>query len=97
MLEYIADFETLYGEGKANTYGGHAYDALSMVRMALEEMEDGLTLPEARTHIRDYIQSITGFVGTAGIFNMSPENHHGLTDDALVMVQVVDGQWTWLE
>ena len=97
LLEYIADFEALYGEGKANTYGGHAWDALSMVIEALDNMEDGLTLSEARTHIRDYIQNITNFVGTGGIFNMSPDNHHGLTDDALVMIQVVDGKWTWLK
>jgi len=97
LLDYIADFEALPSEVKANTYGGHAWDALSMVVMALEEMEDGVTLSEARTHIRDYIQNITNFVGTGGIFNMSPEDHHGLTDDALVMVQVVDGQFTWLK
>jgi branched-chain amino acid transport system substrate-binding protein len=97
LLKYIADFEALYGQGKANTYGGHAYDALSMVIMALREMDDGLTISEARTSIRDYIQNITDFVGTGGIFNMSPENHHGLTDEAMVMVQVVDGKWTWLK
>jgi len=97
LLDYIADFEALPSDVKANTYGGHAWDALSMVVMALEEMEDGVTLSEARTHIRDYIQNITGFVGTGGIFNMTPEDHHGLTDDALVMVQVVDKQFTWLK
>ena len=97
LLDYIADFEALPSEVKANTFGGHAWDALSMVIMALEEMEDGLTLSEARTHIRDYIQNITGFVGTGGIFNMSPEDHHGLTDAALVMVHVVNGQFTWLK
>jgi branched-chain amino acid transport system substrate-binding protein len=97
LIDYITDFEALYGAGKANTYGGHAWDALSMVVMALENMEDGLTIKEARTFIRDYIQNITGFVGTGGIFNMSPDNHHGLTDDALVMVQVVNGKWTWLQ
>ena len=97
LLDYIADFEALYGQGKANTYGGHAYDALSLVIMALGEMENGLTISEARTDIRDYIQNITGCVGTGGTFNMSPENHHGLTDDAMVMVQVVDGEWTWLK
>lgn len=97
LLNYIADFEALPSDVKANTFGGHAWDALSMVIMALEEMENGLTLSEARTHIRDFIQNITGFVGTGGTFNMSLEYHHGLTDDALVMVQIVDGQFTWLK
>ena len=97
LLDYIADFEALYGVGKANTYGGHAFDALNMVIDALETMEDGVTLSEARTHIRDYIQNITSWVGTGGIYNMSPENHHGLTDDSLVMIQWIDGKWTWLK
>jgi len=97
LLNHIADFEALYGEGKANTFGGHAADALNMVIDALDAMEDGLTISEARTHIRDYIQNITEWVGTGGIYNMSPDNHHGLTDDSLIMIQVVDGQWTWIK
>jgi branched-chain amino acid transport system substrate-binding protein len=97
LLNHIADFEALYGEGKANTFGGHAADALNMVIDALDTMENGLTISEARTHIRDNIQNITGWVGTGGIYNMSPDNHHGLTDASLIMIQVVDGKWTWLK
>lgn len=73
LEKYKADFEAKYGIGKANTFGGHAYDALSIVVKALGNMSEGLSTAEARAFIRDYIENdIKGFVGTGGVFNMSP-------------------------
>jgi len=115
LVEYRDDFNAKYGNGKANTFGGHAYDALSMVVKALENAVDekpetinasGDTLKTVRAEIRDYIEgninsirfpSTGGFPGTGGVFNMSADNHNGLTKDALVMVQIVDKKWTWLQ
>ena len=91
LIQYRQDFETKYGAGTANTFGGHAYDALSMVVMALREVG-----PD-KTAMRDYIQTITNFVGISGIFNMSAENHQGLTKEAFVLIEIKNGQWTWLQ
>jgi branched-chain amino acid transport system substrate-binding protein len=101
LEKYKADFEAKYGIGKANTFGGHAYDALSLVVKALGNMSEGLSTAEARAFIRDYIENdIKDFVGTGGIFNMSPQDHNGLPRDAkqgMILVQIVDGKWTLLE
>ena len=46
-----------------------------------------------RAAIRDAIEKTKGYVGINGTFNMSPEDHNGLSVDSLVMVRVKDGGW----
>jgi len=97
LTKYRDDYEALYGEGTVNTFGGHAYDALSMVIMALEQMPEGLDTAEARAFIRDHIEQIENFAGTGGVFTMSPTDHLGMQPGSLAMIQIVDGEWTWLQ
>ncbi len=97
LTQYRDDYETLYGEGSINTFGGHAYDALSMVVMALEELDDDMDLATAREKIRDEIEGITNFAGTGGVFTMSPTDHLGMAPGSLTMIKVEDGDWAKLE
>ena len=112
LVKYRDDFNAKYGNGKANTFGGHAYDALSIVVKALEKAvqespktinSNDDTLKAVRAKIRDYIEnsinstgfsSTGGFPGTGGVFNMSADNHNGLSMDCLVIVKIVDKKWT---
>jgi branched-chain amino acid transport system substrate-binding protein len=96
LTQYKADFEA-FGEGTASTFGGHAWDALNFVVIALEEMEEGLDIAEARAFIRDEIEQIEGFVGISGVFTMSPADHLGMMPGSLAMIEIVDGEWTWLQ
>ncbi|MFA4836142.1 MAG: ABC transporter substrate-binding protein, partial [Dehalococcoidia bacterium] len=92
LVKYKADFESKYGSGTANTFGGHAYDALMMVTAALKAKGDD------KAGIRDYIENnITNWPGTGGVFNMSPQDHNGLAKGSFVMIKIVDGKWTWLK
>jgi branched-chain amino acid transport system substrate-binding protein len=95
LEKYKADFEAEYGAGKANTFGGHAYDALMMVVDALKAVG-----PD-KAKIRDYIENdIVNWPGTGGVYNMSPLDHNGLPRDpkeAMILVQIKDGNWTWLQ
>jgi branched-chain amino acid transport system substrate-binding protein len=97
LTQYRDDYEALYGEGTINTFGGHAWDALQMVIMALEEMDEGLTITEARAAIRDGIEQITDFAAISGVFTMSPTNHLGMEPGSLALIEIVDGEWTWLK
>jgi len=97
LTQYRDDYEALYGEGTINTFGGHAWDALQMVVMALEEMDEGLTITEARAAIRDGIEQITDFAAISGVFTMSPTNHLGMEPGSLALIEIVDGEWTWLK
>lgn len=97
LMEYIDEYEALYGNGTINTFGGHAWDALNMVVLALEELDNDITLSEARAAVRDGLEGITDFVGISGVFTMSPTNHLGMAPGSLVMYEIVDGEWTWLK
>jgi branched-chain amino acid transport system substrate-binding protein len=71
----------------ANTFGGHAFDGLTMLADALRHVG-----PD-RAKIRDYLEHLRGFVGTGGVFNMSPDNHNGLTTSDMVLVVIKNGNW----
>ena len=86
LEEYATKYRAEYGKS-ADTFGGHAWDAIQIAAQALR------TAGEDRPALRDAIEQTTGFVGTGGVFGFSPEDHNGLTKDAFVMVEVVDGKW----
>ena len=92
LLKYKTDFEAEYSGKTADTFGGHAYDALSIVVEALEKVG-----PD-KAKIRDYIENkITDWPGTGGIFSMSADDHNGLTEGCFIMVEVKNGVWSWLK
>ena len=101
LTQYRDDYEAIYGNGTINTFGGHAWDALQMVVMALEDLdiedpyESADSLADARAEVRDSIEEITNFIGISGIFDMSADNHLGMRAGSLAMIEIVDGKWTW--
>ncbi len=86
LLKYKKDYESKYKE-PVSTFGGHAYDALHLVVEALKAVGDD------RAKIRDYLEARKGFVGTAGVFNFSPEDHCGLDKSDFVMYVVEGGKF----
>ena len=91
LADYKNNYEELYKED-VSTFGGHAYDALMLVVEGIKKA--GST---DRAKVRDAIESIKGFVGTAGIFNFTPEDHTGLSLDAFEMLTVKDGKFSLIE
>jgi branched-chain amino acid transport system substrate-binding protein len=88
LAAYKKDYETMYKED-VSTFGGHAYDALMIVVEGLKKA--GKT---DRESVRDAIEKLTGFVGTAGVFNYSATDHTGLDLNAFEMLTVKDGKFT---
>ncbi len=86
LMEYAQQFEEKYGR-PADTFGGHAWDAVMLVVNALR---DGAT---DRAAIRDHVEETENFQGIGGTFNFSADSHYGLSPDAFVMVEIVDGDW----
>ncbi len=86
LLQYKTEYESKYKE-PVSTFGGHAYDALTLVVEALRAVGDD------RAKLRDYIENRRGFVGTAGVFNFSPEDHCGLDKSDFVMYTVKGGKF----
>ncbi len=91
LEQYATDFNEAYGES-ADTFGGHAYDAFHITVEAIKRAES-----TDRGAVRDEIEATEGFVGTAGIFTYSPEDHNGLTKEAFVWVEITDGKWSLAE
>ncbi|MGC9317946.1 MAG: ABC transporter substrate-binding protein [Armatimonadota bacterium] len=89
LLEYAENYEEKFGK-PADTFGGHAWDAIMLVKNAIEEKG---AEPAA---IREGIEGTEGFVGIGGVFNYGPDSHYGLSPDAFVMVKIQDGDWTLL-
>ncbi len=86
VTSFIADYEEEYGKAPS-TFAGHAYDGFMIAVNAIDEVG---TDPNA---LRDEIESVTDWPGVSGVFTMTPEDHSGLTKDALMIVTVQQGQW----
>jgi branched-chain amino acid transport system substrate-binding protein len=86
LLDYKQDFQDEY-DRTADTFGGHAWDAIQLAFIAIEKGGSD------KAKIRDELEKIQDFKGTGGVFNLSPEDHIGLGSDAMMMVQIKNGEW----
>jgi branched-chain amino acid transport system substrate-binding protein len=83
---YRKAYESRYGED-VSTFGGHAWDAFGILVKAIEQAG-----PD-RDKVRAAVESMKGFVGTAGIFNFSPTDHTGLDIGAFELCTVKNGRF----
>jgi branched-chain amino acid transport system substrate-binding protein len=90
LSEYKELYEKTF-EADVSGFGGYAWDGMGMIADALK------TSGADRVMLRDAIERTNKFVGVSGIFNMSPEEHNGLTKDAFVMVIIENGNWVIIE
>ncbi|MFW5837415.1 MAG: ABC transporter substrate-binding protein [Desulfovibrionaceae bacterium] len=87
LLDYIKDYEAEY-DTTVSTFGGYGYDALMLTVTAIRMGKSAK--PQ---DIRDNLEKITGFVGVSGVFDYSPSDHNGLSEDSFVMVVIENGDW----
>ncbi|MGE7691270.1 ABC transporter substrate-binding protein [Lysinibacillus sp. NPDC097214] len=88
LKAYNEAFTAKYNK-PASTFGAYAADAFSIATKAIEvKGSDSAAL-------RDYIEQELGeYVGLTGTFNITADNHMGLSPDSFAMVRIVDGKWT---
>ena len=91
VSDYKAAFEAEWNQ-PVSTFGGHAYDGLLLLVEAMERA--GSTDGKA---VRDALRKTKGFMGTAGLVNMSAEDHLGLDLSAFRMLEIRNGDWTLVE
>lgn len=92
LLQYIENYQEYTGGNTPSTFGGHAWDSMHMAIEAL-----GAVGPDSAA-IRDYLETeIRDWVGISGIFNITPEDHVGIAKESLVLVQIVDGDWVYVD
>jgi len=94
-VDFVNRFEKAYGAGSRSLFAATAWDALLIIqqasREALKKARPGT--PEFRAALRDAIESLKDFVGSEGIYNMSPSDHNGVDSRSQVMVKIENGTW----
>ena len=88
VLGYKREYESRF-KSDVSTFGGHAYDGLMI---AVEALKKAGSTDKAK--VRDAIESVRGFMGTAGAFNYSPTDHVGLDVAGFRMLEIRKGDWT---
>lgn len=86
MQSFYDSYTAEYGEFSG--FASYAADALGLIVAAIEEA--GSTDREA---VRDGLESLS-YTGITGVYEMSPEDHSGLSADALEVLTVENGEWT---
>ena len=89
LLKYKKEYMSFCSGEECSTFGGHAFDAYTILIKAIENAKS-TTDKEA---VRTAIEHLKGFVGTGGIFNFSPTDHNGLNVDAFEMLTVKNGKF----
>jgi branched-chain amino acid transport system substrate-binding protein len=87
----VVDYKRMYEQKSGqpvSTFGGHMYDALMILVEAMQRAKSA-----DRPKVRDEIEKTKGFMGTAGIVNMSPSDHLGLDLTAFRMLEIKNGDW----
>ncbi len=88
--EYAEKYRAKF-KAPVSSFGGYAYDALKMLTKALEQAG------KDKEKIRSALEGVKNYVGVSGIFNMSPEDHNGLTPGAFVMVKIEKGAFKMID
>ena len=91
----VVSYKNTYQENTkqdVSTFGGHAYDGLMIL---VEAAKRAGSFDPAK--VRDEIEKTKDFVGTDGVFNMSPTDHMGLDLSAFRMLEIKDGDWALVE
>lgn len=87
VVGYSTTYQQRTGQ-PVSTFGGHAYDGLMLLVEAIKKANS--TDPRK---IRDALEQTRGFMGTAGVVNMSPTDHMGLDLTAFRMLEIRNGDW----
>jgi len=88
VVNYQKEYESHF-KSEVSTFGGHAYDGLML---AVEAMKKAGGPDKAK--VRDALEQVRGYMGTAGVVNMSATDHMGLDLTAFRMLEVKGGNWT---
>jgi branched-chain amino acid transport system substrate-binding protein len=82
--EYSEKYKAKF-KAPESSFGGYAYDAFRMLNQTLAKAGNN------RDKIRSGLEGIKNFVGVSGVFNMSKDDHNGLSPAAFVMVKIHNG------
>ncbi len=86
LMSFVKEYQKLH-KVEGDHFGGHAWDAMMLLKGALEKGDD---TPAA---IAANLERSKAFHGIGGSFTYSSTDHAGLTKDAFVLVEVKNRDW----
>ena len=91
VVKYQSEYEKRFKVDVSN-FGGYAWDALYLVLDALKA--EGYN----KAKIRDFLETrVKNWPGVSGIFNLTAEDHTGLSKDSFEMIVVKNGEWAFAD
>jgi len=87
LQEYASGYKAMFKED-ASTFGGHAYDAITVLFAGIERAKS-----VDADKIVAAIENLKAFSGTGGVFNFTNDDHNGLAMDSIVMLTVKNGKF----
>jgi branched-chain amino acid transport system substrate-binding protein len=93
--DYVHQYEAAYGTGSVSPFGAYAYDAATMLKMAIPValLTAHPGTPEFRAGLRDALETAYDLALTDGVAEMTADDHSGFDKRARVMVTIQDGAW----
>jgi branched-chain amino acid transport system substrate-binding protein len=86
ITAFLEPWRAKYQDRDPN-WAGRGWDAVMLTVKAVEAAKS-FEGPK----VRDALESIKGWQGTTGIYNFSPDNHQGITENPLFLAQIKGGQ-----
>jgi len=86
IARFLKPWKAKYADRDSN-WAARGWDGVMLTAKAIEQ---GKSFEGAK--VRDQLETITGFQGTTGVYNMSPTVHQGITVNPLVVATIVNGQ-----
>lgn len=90
ILDYVKAYKAKFNR-EPGTMVAYGADAAFIVVDAIKKVG-----PD-RAKIRTAIENTKGYVGLSGIYNISPEDHNGLSMKDIVMIKATKGGWKLLQ
>lgn len=99
-LEFAEKYEASYGDGTATQFSSDAWGAWvladSAVERTLAEGHEPGTV-EFRAALREQLESTKDLLVPTGVLNITPQDHQGFDQRAVVMGEVKDGKFVYAE
>jgi branched-chain amino acid transport system substrate-binding protein len=86
ITKFLVPWKAKYQDRDPN-WAARGWDAVQITAKAIEQ---GKSFEGAK--VRDQIETITGFQGTTGIYNMSPTVHQGITVNPFLLASIIGGR-----
>ena len=95
-MAYAKAYTAAYGKNTLSQFSANAWDAITLLDHALPvalkhaKPEDTVAF---RAALRDALEGLKNVAGADGIYSMSPTDHNGLDDRAVVLTRIENGTW----